>query len=181
MCETRINPQSPAATAPCEGGRPAGRGTAYPTTGSAGGPPFPAELGRAVRPDGILPQPTGEEIAALARKVDSLAALVLAQNAAIERMAAMLEERRVTRSQESALKIAIHRRAEEVCREAEFSGREASRRVNAAIRKTVREVSGCRAVGDIPAAQFEKILRLIVVWNMAGAIRRIRRDLSHRL
>lgn len=49
-------------------------------------------------------------------------------------------------------------------------------RIAAAIRTTLRETTGARAVDDIQASQYEAAMQLVSGWAMAGALRRIRRE-----
>lgn len=109
----------------------------------------------------------------LEKKLDDLTALVLAMQSELLAMRQEREAVRVTRAQEAALRRAVHMRAQEL------SDREGlpRRALSAAILATLREVTGCRAVGDIPAARYDRALAAAAGWDMPGVIRRIRRRL----
>lgn len=152
---------------------------------------LPADLIR--QPFRLTPSPGGEgygealaaadEVRILTEKVDSLAALVMAQNAVLERVAGILEAQTVTRTQERALKSAIRERAKEICEREGLKiidwTRPAPERMMAeAIRKTLRELTGARAAADIPARMFDGALRHVNEWDYPGAIRRIRKEMG---
>lgn len=119
-------------------------------------------------------QQDSHDLATLSCEVNDLRALILAQNSLLEQLVRAQAQIRVSRSQERALRAAIRERAAEIA-EAE---RLPSRAISAAILKTVREISGVRALGDVPAEKYDKILDLIRGWHMAGALRRIRKQLA---
>lgn len=108
-----------------------------------------------------------EQTEALAR----IEAIILQMQAQIEQLTRAQGETRVTRTQEAALRGAIRQRAREIAQRESIP----ARAVSAAIRTTLREVTGRRAVGDIPQAQFSQALGCARTWDMAGAIRRIKR------
>jgi len=123
------------------------------------------------------------------RRVDSLAALVMAQNAVLERVAGILEAQTVSRTQERAIKAATAKRALELCRREGLKGRwvddafgkywyNPERHMAEAIRKTLRELTGVRAAADIPARMYDAAMNHINTWDYPGAIRRIRREAS---
>ena len=121
----------------------------------------------------------------LAERVDSLAALVMAQNAVLEKMSRLMEEQRVSRTQETAIKRAIQARAKEIALREGLKGHydpvageymEPEKRLGAAIRKTLRELTGARAAGDIRACVYDSAMKHIMEWDYPGAIRRIRRE-----
>ena len=123
----------------------------------------------------------------LARRVDSLAALVMAQNAVLEKISRHMEEQRVTRTQETAIKRAIQARAKEIALREGLKGRydpdageylEPEKRLGAAIRKTLRELTGARAAGDIRACVYDSAMKHIMEWDYPGAIRRIRKEMG---
>lgn len=123
----------------------------------------------------------GLALETLSERVDSLAALVMAQNAVLERVAGILEAQTVTRTQERALKAAIWRRAREICaREGiaprYFTDKDTVRMMAEAIRKTLRELTGVRAAGDIPARMYDAAMRHVTEWDYPGAIRRVRKE-----
>lgn len=101
--------------------------------------------------------------------------MMLAMTEEVARLNRALALMRVSRTQEAALCEAVRARARALCREEGLSPG-AERKMAAAIRTTVREVTGARAMGDVQAQQYEKTLQLIDTWRMAGAIRRIRRE-----
>ncbi len=113
----------------------------------------------------------------LAERVSRMEAALLEQNGLLRELVAMLGNQRITRTQESAIRKGIRARAGEI-RIREGLPESADRMIAGEIRKTIRETTGCRAVGDIPVRVFERTLALISAWNMAGAIRRIRRELN---
>jgi len=118
---------------------------------------------------------SAEDVAQLRRDVGEVLAAVLAQQAEIAKLNRAIASMRVSRTQELALSDAIRRRAREICAgDALASG--CSRRVAAAIRTTLREITGARSVGDIQAGQFDAAMEQITRWHMSGVIRRIRRD-----
>ena len=125
-----------------------------------------------------LPSP---ELHDLERKIDSLAALVMAQNAVLERVAGVLAAQTVNRTQERAIKAAIGRRAKELCRREGLEPRDwtrptPERMMAEAIRHTLRELTGARAAGDIPQRMYDAALRHVTEWDYPGAIRRIRKE-----
>lgn len=101
--------------------------------------------------------------------------MMLAMTEEVARLNRALALMRVSRTQEVALNEAVRARARALCRD-EGLGKGAERKMAAAIRTTVRDVTGARAMGDVQAQQYEKTLQLIDTWRMAGAIRRIRRE-----
>ena len=135
----------------------------YPTVRSRERSPLSSELERAVCPEGTPPQLAGEglgvglpspELHDLERKVDSLAALVMAQNAVLEKMSRLMEEQRVSRTQETAIKRAIQARAKEIALREGLKGHydpvageymEPEKRLAEAIRHTLRELTAARA------------------------------------
>lgn len=117
----------------------------------------------------------------LARRVDSLVALVMAQNAVLERVAGILAAQTVNRIQERAIRAAIGRRAKELCRREGLEPRDwtrptPERMMAEAIRKTLRELTGARAAADIPARMYDAAMTHVSTWDYPGAIRRIRRE-----
>ena len=102
--------------------------------------------------------------------------IMLQMQAQIEQLSRAQSERRVTRTQEAALRRAVRERAEEICRQ-EGLPDSCRRLCQEAIRSTVREVTGCRAIGDIPDGMYAQALSVIQSWYMTGAVRRWRRDL----
>lgn len=111
------------------------------------------------------------EVLSLRSEIYELRALILSQNGLLEQLVQQQARIRVSRSQERALREAIRLRAGELA----ASERLPSRPVSQAIRKTVREITGCRALGDVPAEKYDQILGAVQGWYMPGALRRIRR------
>lgn len=145
--------------------------------------PLPGSAGKG---PGVRPAPP-EAVALLAQRVDGLAALVMAQNAVLEKISRHLEEQRVTRTQETAIKRAIQARAKEIALREGLKGRydpnageylDPEKRLGAAIRKTLRELTGARAAGDIRACVYDSAMKHIMEWDYPGAIRRIRKETS---
>lgn len=103
-----------------------------------------------------------------------IVSMLLSQQAEIARLAKALSTVRITRTQELAIQSAIRRRAAELAT-AEGMPKAAAKRIASAIRVTLREATGVRAVGDLQAAQFERAMDIATAWRMEGALRRIRR------
>lgn len=120
------------------------------------------------------PAEVSEEILSLRAELSDLRTLILTQNALLEQLVQRQAQVRVSRAQERALREAIRMRAGELA----AAERLPSGPVSQAIRKTVRELTGCRALGDAPAEKYEQLLAAIQAWYMPGALRRIRRSLS---
>lgn len=114
------------------------------------------------------------QLRALCNGQARLTQAVLAQQAEIARLNRALGMMRVTRTQEAAMQAAIRARARMLAASEGLAGSET--RIAAAIRTTLRETTGARAVGDIQASQYEAAMQLVTGWAMAGALRRIRRE-----
>lgn len=99
---------------------------------------------------------------------------LLAQQQEISKLTAALATVRISRTQELAMKEAITARAAWLTRTEDMPGCE--RRIASAIRKTLRETTGARAIGDLQAAQFDRAMEMVGTWRMAGALRKIRRE-----
>ncbi len=141
--------------------------------------PLPSSAGKG---PGVRQTPP-EAVALLAERVDSLAALVMAQNAVLERVAGILAAQTVNRTQERAIKAAIAKRAKALCaREGlsvcDWTRPTPERRMAEAIRHTLRELTGARAAGDIPQRMYDAAMRHVAEWDYPGAIRRIRKEMS---
>ena len=54
------------------------------------------------------------------------------------------------------------------------------RRIAGAIRTTLRETTGARAIGDLQSSQFDRAMEMVMGWRMSGALRKIRRDMEGR-
>lgn len=113
----------------------------------------------------------------LLRGQQQMMSVLIAQQAQIEKLNAALATMRITRSQEGALKDAIRARAKQLAmREGLRQG--AERRIAGAIRVTIRETTGARAIGDLAAGQYDRTLQMVGSWDMAGALRKIRREME---
>lgn len=116
-------------------------------------------------------------MAAMMEQVGQLTDAVLAQGQELARLNRALSTVRVSRSQELALQDAIRARAKELARlEAMPAGSE--KRISAAIRTTLREITGARAVGDIQASQFDRAMEMVSGWRLNGQLRKIRRAME---
>ena len=103
-------------------------------------------------------------------------AALLAQGQEIARLNRALSAMRVSRGQEAAIHAAIRARAQALCAQEGIPGGE--RLLAAEIRRSVREATGCRAAGDIQAAQYDAVMAMIDGWMQRGAIRRARRAME---
>ena len=141
--------------------------------------------GKAVKPEtGTLtvqetqpPVPGDARIAQLCEGQARIVSMLLAQQAELSRLTQALATMRVSRTQELAIGEAVRRRAAQLAAQ-EGLPRAAGKRIAAAIRTTLREATGARAMGDIQAAQFERAMTIIGSWRMEGALRRIKREVS---
>lgn len=113
------------------------------------------------------------------RLQQQIVAALLAQQQEIGRLSAALATVRISRTQELAIKEAISARARQLERDESLPAGSA-RRIAAAMRKTLRETTGARAIGDIQSAQFDKAMEMATTWRMTGALRRIRREMEGR-
>lgn len=158
-----ITSQSAALTAPLTGEPEKAPAQASPIRG--GGPPQAVER---------LPAEISREISGLRNEVAGLRALLLTQNALLEQLARSQGERRVSRARERTLREVLHDRA------GQLAEREAlpRRAISGAMMATLRELTGVRALGDVPEGKYEQALTALRSWDMPGAIRRIRRRCS---
>lgn len=142
------------------------------STGLDARPPFPAELGRKESVPATVDDLT-HEVMGLRRQMSDMVAVLLAMRQDVERLSRAQADMRVSRSQEATLRRAIRERA------GDLAQREAlpERAIRAAIQATLRELTGCRAIGDTPCRLYETTMRTILSWDMPGALRRIRRGL----
>lgn len=101
---------------------------------------------------------------------------LLAQQQEISKLTAALATVRISRTQELAMKEAITSRAAMLSRTEDMPSCE--RRIANAIRRTLRETTGARAIGDLQAAQFDRAMEMVAIWHMAGALRKIRREVQ---
>ena len=102
---------------------------------------------------------------------------LLAQQQEISKLTAALATVRISRTQELAMREAITARAAWLSRTEDMPSSE--RRIAGAIRKTLRETTGVRAIGDLQAAQFDRAMEMVAGWTMTGALRKIRREVQH--
>ncbi|MGN1006481.1 MAG: hypothetical protein ACI4O8_08200 [Aristaeellaceae bacterium] len=101
---------------------------------------------------------------------------LLAQQQEISKLTAALATVRISRTQELAMREAITARAAMLARTEDMPSSE--RRIAGAIRKTLRETTGARAIGDLQAAQFDRAMEMVGSWHMTGALRKIRREVQ---
>ena len=116
-------------------------------------------------------------IAQLCEGQARIVSMLLAQQAELSRLTQALATVRVSRTQERTLGEAVRRRAAQLAAQ-EGMPKTAGKRIAAAIRTTLREATGARAMGDLQAAQFERAMTIIGTWRMEGALRRIKREVS---
>lgn len=133
------------------------------------------ELARAHETAGLKAPGQDARMERVEQAVMQMREMMLAMTQEVARLNQALALMRVSRMQETALCEAVRARARALCREEGLSAG-TERKMAAAIRTTVREVTGARAMGDVQAQQYERTLQLIDTWRMAGAIRRIRRE-----
>ena len=130
-------------------------------------------------PDPHPPTVGDARIAQLCEGQARIVSMLLAQQAELSRLTQALSTMRVSRTQERSLGEAVRRRAAQLATQ-EGLPRAAGKRIAAAIRTTLREATGARAMGDLQAAQFERAMTIIGTWRMEGALRRIKREVSAR-
>lgn len=106
-----------------------------------------------------------------------IVSMLLAQQAELSRLTKALATVRVSRAQELAISGAIRKRAAQLA-QSEGLPSDAGKRIAAAIRTTLREATGARAMGDLQAAQFDRAMEIATTWRMEGALRRIRREVQ---
>lgn len=119
------------------------------------------------------------DMQALLQGQRQMMSVLIAQQAQIEKLNQALLTVRISRSQEAAMKDAIRARARQLAAQ-EDMGKGAERRIAGAIRATIRETTGARAIGDLAAGQFDRTLQMVLGWHMTGALRRIRREMESR-
>lgn len=117
------------------------------------------------------------ETDAVRQEIADLRAMILAQNALLEQLVQAQAQIRVSRSQERALRQTIHERAAGL-QERERLPKAAGRKISGAILATLRTITGCRALGDIPAVKFDQAQNAARTWDMPGALRKIRRSIN---
>lgn len=128
---------------------------------------------------GMMPPEAAAQIARMSQQMDAMQRTMLALMGEVRRVSDALALMRVSRVQERAIGEAIRARARELAR-LEGMGEAAERRIAGAIRTTLREVTGARAVGDIEARKYEQVMGLISGWRMAGAMRKIKKEMDKR-
>lgn len=126
----------------------------------------------------ILPQKLLAEIGSLREGQAKMMSVLLAQQSELAKLSRALATVRISRTQEIAMQSAIKARAAQLARDEALCGCE--RQIAAAIRTTLRETTGARAIGDLQAGQFERAMELVTAWRLAGALRRIRRETEAR-
>jgi len=119
------------------------------------------------------------DMQALLRGQQQMMSVLIAQQAQIEKLNLALATVRISRTQEIAIKEAIRVRAKQLTA-LEGLPADAERRIAGAIRVTLRETTGARAIGDLASSQFDRALAMVNAWYMAGALRKIRREMERR-
>ena len=104
----------------------------------------------------------------------SIMSALLAQQQEISKLTQALSTVRISRTQEIAMKEAVNARAAMLARTERLEGSE--RKIAGAIRTTIRETTGARAIGDLQSSQFDRAMDMVNTWHMSGALRRIRRE-----
>lgn len=122
----------------------------------------------------MTPEKLGMQMQQMMAMQQQILSALLSQQQEISRLSAALSTVRISRTQEIAMKEAISARAAMLARTEGLSGME--RRIAGAIRTTLRETTGARAIGDLQASQFERAMDMVSGWYMSGALRRIRRE-----
>jgi len=122
----------------------------------------------------MTPEKLGAQMQQMMGMQQQIMSALLAQQQEISKLTAALATVRISRTQEIAMKEAISARAAQLAREEELPGCE--RRIAGAIRRTLRETTGARAIGDLQSSQFDRAMDMVSAWRMSGALRRIRRE-----
>lgn len=136
---------------------------------------LPISQVREAKEEMMTPQdPVRVELHALREGQAQLMSVLLAQQSELSRLAGALATVRISRTQEIALGSAIKARASLLARAENLPGCE--RRIAGAIRTTIRETTGARAIGDLQAGQYDRTMDMVNAWYMSGALRRIRRE-----
>lgn len=126
----------------------------------------------------MTPERLGMQMQQMMGMQQQILSALLAQQQEISRLSAALATVRISRTQELAMKEAITARAVLLARTEDLEGME--RRIAGAIRTTLRETTGARAIGDLQASQFDRAMDMVTTWYMSGALRRIRREVASR-
>lgn len=124
----------------------------------------------------MTPERLGMQMQQMMGMQQQILSALLAQQQEISRLSAALATVRISRTQELAMKEAITARAVLLARTEDLEGME--RRIAGAIRTTLRETTGARAIGDLQASQFDRAMDMVTTWYMSGALRRIRREVQ---
>lgn len=122
----------------------------------------------------MTPEKMGAQLAQVIAGQQQIMGVLLSQQQEISKLSAALATVRISRTQEIAMKEAISARAGQLARAEDLPGCE--RRIAGAIRKTLRETTGARAIGDLQASQFERAMDMVSSWRMSGALRKIRKE-----
>lgn len=122
----------------------------------------------------VTPEKLGAQMQQLMGMQQQIMSALLAQQQEISKLTAALATVRISRTQEIAMKEAITARSAQLAREETMPGCE--RRIAGAIRRTLRETTGARAIGDLQSSQFDRAMEMVGSWRMSGALRRIRRE-----
>lgn len=125
----------------------------------------------------MTPEKLGVQMQQLMDMQGRIMSALLAQQQEISKLTQALATVRISRTQEIAMKEAITARSSQLAREENMSGCE--RRIAGAIRKTLRETTGARAIGDLQSSQFDRAMDMVNAWRMSGALRRIRREAAN--
>ena len=123
-----------------------------------------------------IPEKMSIQMEQLLSQQQQIMSVLLAQQQEISKLTAALATVRISRTQEIAMKEAISARAQQLAREEAMPGCE--RRIAGAIRRTLRETTGARAIGDLQSSQFDRAVEMVGSWRMSGALRRIRREVE---
>lgn len=118
--------------------------------------------------------PVREELRVIRDGQAQLMSVLLAQQSELAKLSAALSTVRISRTQEIAMKEAINARAAMLARTERLEGCE--RKIAGAIRTTIRETTGARAIGDLQSSQYARTMDMVATWHMSGALRRIRRE-----
>ena len=125
-----------------------------------------------------IPEKMSIQMEQLLSQQQQIMSVLLAQQQEISKLTAALATVRISRTQEIAMKEAISARAQQLAREEAMPGCE--RRIAGAIRRTLRETTGARAIGDLQSSQFDRAMEMVNTWRMTGALRKIRREVESR-
>ena len=136
------------------------------------------ELVKSEGPEGgalTIPEKVSIQMEQLLESQQRIMSVLLAQQQEISKLTAALATVRISRTQEIAMKEAITARAA-LLRRQEGMPEGCERRIAGAIRTTLRETTGARAIGDLQSSQFDRAMEMVNAWHMNGALRRIARE-----